>query len=122
MERYTKKAYLNLIDTINCVEIATRNPPRMENLEFLINLPNLVHLTKWHKKIKLFAEKNRIKSGIKHVINPRIEGKDSIITQNTSLISLGLKPVMFDENQIKKIYNIVKKNINRINLIPKTNY
>ena len=28
------------------------------------------------QKIKLFAEKNRIKSGIKHVINPRIEDED----------------------------------------------
>ena len=37
-----KRAYLNLIDTINCVKIATNNPLKKVNSEFLINLQNLV--------------------------------------------------------------------------------
>ena len=67
-------------------------------------------------KIKIFAEKNEIKAGIKHIKNPRIEEEDHYYNpKNTSLISLGLKPIIFDDEQISKIYKIVKKNINRIN-------
>ena len=68
-------------------------------------------------KIKLFAEKNSIKAKIKHINNPRIEQEDHYYNpKNTSLISLGLKPVVFDNKEIEKIYRVVKKNINRINL------
>ena len=68
-------------------------------------------------KIKLFADENKIKAKIKHVRNPRIEEESHYYNpKNTSLISLGLKPVLFDNEQIKKIFKIVKKNINRINV------
>ena len=92
-----KRAYLNLIDTINCVEIATRNPPKNGEFRVFNQFTEFSSLNEMaQKKIKLFAEKNRIKSGIKHVINPRIEDEDHYYNpKNTSLISLGLQPVMF---------------------------
>ena len=68
-------------------------------------------------KIKLFAENNKIKAAIKHVTNPRIEEEGHYYNpKNTSLISLGLKPILFDDEQISKIFNVVKKNINRVNI------
>ena len=68
-------------------------------------------------KIKLFAKKNNISAKIKHLKNPRIEEEDHYYNpKNTSLISLGLRPIVFDHNEINKIFQVVKKNINRINL------
>ena len=111
-----KRGYLNLIDTINCVKIATNNPPKEGEFRVFNQFTEFSSLNEMANKIKIFAEKNEIKTGIKHIKNPRIEEEDHYYNpKNTSLISLGLKPIIFDDEQISKIYKIVKKNINRIN-------
>jgi len=111
-----KRGYLNLIDTINCVKIATNNPPKEGEFRVFNQFTEFSSLNEMANKIKLFAEKNKIKTGIKHIKNPRIEEEDHYYNpKNTSLISLGLKPIIFDNEQISKIYKVVKKNINRIN-------
>jgi UDP-sulfoquinovose synthase len=112
-----KRGYLNLIDTINCVKIATNNPPKEGEFRVFNQFTEFSSLNEMANKIKKFAEKNEIKTGIKHIKNPRIEEEDHYYNpKNTSLISLGLKPIIFDDEQISKIYKVVKKNINRINL------
>ncbi len=111
-----KRGYLNLIDTINCVKIATNNPPKEGEFRVFNQFTEFSSLNEMANKIKLFADKNKIKTGIKHIKNPRIEEEDHYYNpKNTSLISLGLKPIIFDNEQISKIYKVVKKNINRIN-------
>ena len=111
-----KRGYLNLIDTINCVKIATYNPPKEGEFRVFNQFTEFSSLNEMANKIKLFADKNKIKTRIKHIKNPRIEEEDHYYNpKNTSLISLGLKPIIFDDEQISKIYKVVKKNINRIN-------
>ena len=111
-----KRGYLNLIDTINCVKIATNNPPKEGEFRVFNQFTEFSSLNEMANKIKIFAEKNEIKTGIKRIKNPRIEEEDHYYNpKNTSLISLGLKPIIFDDEQISKIYKVVKKNINRIN-------
>ena len=75
------------------------------------------------QKIKDYADKKNIKTNITKVKNPRIEQEEYYYNpKNTSLISLGLNPISFDENEIDKIYSIVKKeeaNINQDTFDPK---
>ena len=112
-----KRAFLNLIDTINCVKIAANNEPKNGEFRVFNQFTEFSSLNEMANKIKLFADENKIKAKIKHVRNPRIEEESHYYNpKNTSLISLGLKPVLFDNEQIKKIFKIVKKNINRINV------
>ena len=112
-----KRAFLNLIDTINCVKIAANNEPKNGEFRVFNQFTEFSSLNEMANKIKSFADENKIKANIKHVRNPRIEEESHYYNpKNTSLISLGLKPVLFDNEQIKKIFKIVKKNINRINV------
>ena len=54
---------------------------------------------------------------ILNIKNPRIEQEDHYYNpKNTSLISLGLNPIKFDNNEIDKMFQIVKKNTEKINL------
>ena len=75
------------------------------------------------QKIKDYADNKNIKTNIIKVKNPRIEQEEHYYNpKNTSLISLGLNPISFDENEIDKIYSIVKKekaNINQDTFDPK---
>ena len=74
-------------------------------------------LNEMANKIKNYGDQNNLKPEISHVANPRIEEEDHYYNpKNTSLISLGLKPIEFNENEIDKIFKVVQKNKDKINI------
>lgn len=112
-----KRGFLNLADTINCVKIACDNPPKKGEFRVFNQFTEFCSLNEIANKIKSFADKNNIKAQISHIKNPRIEEEDHYYNpKNTSLISLGLNPIIFNEKEIEKIYKTVKKNQNLINI------
>ena len=118
-----KRAFLNINDTINCVTIAANNPPKKGEFRVFNQFTDFCSLNEIAQKIKDYADKKNIKTNITKVKNPRIEQEEHYYNpKNTSLISLGLNPISFDENEIDKIYSIVKKeeaNINQDTFDPK---
>ena len=112
-----KRAFLNIIDTINCVKIASNNPPKGGEFRVFNQFSEFSSLNEISKRIESYATANKIKSKISHIKNPRIEDEDHYYNpKNTSLISLGLKPIIMNNQQIEKIYKVVKKNQDRVNL------
>jgi len=112
-----KRAFLNIIDTINCVKIASDNPPKSGEFRVFNQFSEFSSLNEISKRIESYATANKIKSKISHIKNPRIEDEDHYYNpKNTSLISLGLKPIIMDNEQIDKIYKVIKKNQERVNL------
>jgi UDP-sulfoquinovose synthase len=112
-----KRAYLNIKDTINCVRIASENPPKNGEFRVFNQFTEFCTLNEMAEKIKNYALENNLGINIKNIKNPRIEQEDHYYNpKNTSLISLGLKPIKFDNNEIDKMYKIVKNNTDKINL------
>ena len=112
-----KRAFLNIQDTINCVQIASDNPAKKGEFRVFNQFTDFSSLNEMANKIKNYEDQNNLKPEISHVVNPRIEEEDHYYNpKNTSLISLGLKPIEFNENEIDKIFKVVKKNKDKINL------
>ena len=112
-----KRAFLNIQDTINCVQIASDNPAKKGEFRVFNQFTDFSSLNEMANKIKNYGDQNNLKPEISHVVNPRIEEEDHYYNpKNTSLISLGLKPIEFNENEIDKIFKVVKKNKDKINL------
>jgi len=67
------------------------------------------------KKILTTGKMLGYKSKIKHIKNPRIEEENHYYNpKNTSLFKLGLEPVKFDEDTIKKNMLFVEKYKNNV--------
>ncbi len=112
-----KRAFLNISDTINCVSIACENPPKKGEFRVFNQFTEFCSLNEIATRIQNYANANKIKSNISHIENPRIEEEDHYYNpKNTSLISLGLKPIIMDNKQIDKIFKLVRQNQNRVNL------
>ena len=112
-----KRAFLNIQDTINCVQIASDNPAKKGEFRVFNQFTEFCSLNEMANKIKNYGDQNHLNCKISHYKNPRIEEEDHYYNpKNTSLISLGLKPIEFNENEIDKIYKVVKKHKNKINL------
>jgi len=112
-----KRAFLNIQDTINCVRIASDNPAKKGEFRVFNQFTEFSSLNEMAKKIKDFGDKNKLNPEISHIKNPRIEEEDHYYNpKNTSLISLGLKPILFDDVEIEKIYKVAHRHKNKINL------
>ena len=112
-----KRAFLNIQDTINCVRIASDNPAKKGEFRVFNQFTEFSSLNEMAKKIKDFGDKNKLNPEISHITNPRIEEEDHYYNpKNTSLISLGLKPILFDDVEIEKIYKVAQRHKNKINL------
>ena len=112
-----KRAFLNIQDTINCVQIASDNPAKKGEFRVFNQFTEFSSLNEMAQKIKNFGDKNKLNPEISHITNPRIEEEDHYYNpKNTSLISLGLKPILFDDVEIEKIYKVAQRHKNKINL------
>jgi len=112
-----KRAFLNIQDTINCVQIASDNPAKKGEFRVFNQFTDFCSLNDMANKIKEFGDKKDLKPKVSHVENPRIEEEDHYYNpKNTSLISLGLEPIKFNENEIDKIYKVTQKYKDKVDL------
>jgi UDP-sulfoquinovose synthase len=112
-----KRAFLNIQDTIKCVKIATENPPKKGEFRVFNQFTEFCTLNEMAENIKKYGENKNLNPQIAHVLNPRIEEENHYYNpKNTSLISLGLNPIKFNEEEIDKIFKVVQKYKDKINL------
>ena len=111
-----KRAFLNIQDTINCVQIASDNPAEKGEFRVFNQFTEFCSLNEMANKIKKYGDQNDLNPEISHVSNPRIEEEEHYYNpKNTSLISLGLKPIKFNEKEIDKIFKVVQKHKDKVN-------
>ncbi len=111
-----KRGFLNLIDTINCVNIAAMNPPKKSEFRVFNQFTDFKTLNQLAKDVQSASKKIGLKTKIKKIKNPRKEMEDHYYNpKNTSLISLGLKPIRFNEKIILDNLKLVQKFKKRIN-------
>jgi UDP-sulfoquinovose synthase len=112
-----KRAYLNINDTINCVNLAMINSPKAGEFRVFNQFTEFASLNDLAEKIKNYTLKINLKPNIKNIKNPRIEEENHYYNpKNTSLISLGLKPIHFDDEQIKIMVDFITKLKSRVDL------
>lgn len=112
-----KRTYLNINDTINCVNLAMINPPKAGEFRVFNQFTEFASLNELAEKIKKYSSKINLKTKIKNIKNPRIEEENHYYNpKNTSLLSLGLKPIYFNDEQIKIMMDFIKKYKSRVDL------
>jgi UDP-sulfoquinovose synthase len=100
------RAFINIQDTVRCIELAVANPPQkgervrifnqMTETFRLINLANLIS--------KMTGVE------VAHVANPRKEADaNDLAVENRSLLGLGLKPIRLSTGLMMEISEIAKK-------------
>lgn len=104
------RAFINIQDTVQCVELAIKNPPK-ENER--VNIFN--QMTETHRLIDLA---NMIKDltgiAIEHVPNPRKEADENELhVVNDRFLALGLNPITLSSGLLEEIRDIAKKYAHR---------
>jgi len=114
-----RRGFINLIDTINCINIALNNPAKAGEFRVFNQFTDFKSVNDLASMVISASKKIGFEASSKRLINPRKEMDEHYYNpKNTSLISMGLKPVVFDEKIINKNIDLIKKYKDTVN----TNY
>ena len=120
-----KRGYINLIDSMNCVELALKNPPK-EGMRIMNQFTETFTVNQLAYKIKEAAKNLNINIKINAVKNPRREKENHYYNPKfTGLKKLGLKPTFMSEKILTKMLDIVinyKSKINKKIILPRVSW
>jgi UDP-sulfoquinovose synthase len=100
------RAFINIQDTVRCIELAIDNPPQQGERVRIFN-----QMTETHRVIDLAKMISELTGAqISHVPNPRKEADaNDLSVENRSLLDLGLKPITLNAGLMREILEIAKK-------------
>ena len=100
------RAFINIQDTVRCIELAIANPPPTAERVRIMN-----QMTETHRVIELARLVSQLTGvEIQHVDNPRVEAdSNELEVDNQSLLSLGLNPITLEAGLLLEIKEIAEK-------------
>jgi UDP-sulfoquinovose synthase len=100
------RAFINIQDTVRCIELAIVNPPQKGERVRIFN-----QMTETFKVIDLAHTIARLTGAtVSHLPNPRKEqDSNELYVENRGLIGLGLSPITLNDGLLREISDIARK-------------
>lgn len=109
------RGYLNLRDTLQCVEIAMLNPPDGGRMRVFNQFTESFSVTQLAHIVQEAAAKIGIKVEVAHYENPRVELEEHYYNPKyNNLLNLGLKPRLLQESLVESVIRRVVQFQDRI--------
>ena len=120
------RGYLNLLDTLQCVQLAAEKPPQPGELRVLNQFTECFTVNELAEKVKAAGKHLGLQVKIDHVRNPRKEAEEHYYNPaHTGLLELGLKPHHLDEEVLGSMLQRImayKKNIDVAKIHPRVRW
>lgn len=116
------RGYLNIKDTVRCVEIAAENPADRGEFRVFNQFTESYSVLELAERIKKVAKGLDIDVEVSNVENPRVEKEEHYYNAiNTALIDLGLEPHLLTDEVLEEILTYSLQHKDRIivdNVLP----
>jgi UDP-sulfoquinovose synthase len=110
-----KRSFLNIRDTLRCVELAILNPPSAGEFRVFNQFTEIFSVQELAKLVKQQGEKLGLKVEIQHLENPRVEAEEHYYNaRRQKLIDLGLEPHCLSDELIGSMLQRIQENAHRI--------
>jgi len=120
------RGFLNIRDTLQCVELATRNPAGPGEYRVFNQFTEQLSINELANKVKTVGSKIGLDVKISHVNNPRKELEEHYYNaKHSKLVALGLKPCLLTEEVIQSMLMSVNANrqfIDTLQFAPRINW
>jgi UDP-sulfoquinovose synthase len=120
------RGYLNILDTLQCVELATLNPPEAGEYRVFNQFTEQFSIVELAEKVREAGAHHGIEVRIEHLENPRIELEDHYYNaQHTKLMDLGLRPHLLSETLIESMFATIERYRDRViadHIMPSTRW
>jgi len=100
------RAFINIQDTVKCINLAMKNPPKAGERVKILN-----QMTESHRVRDLAGLVSRLTGAkIKFIENPRNEAEENeLYMKNTNFIKMGLKPITLKDNLLVESTEIARR-------------
>lgn len=117
------RAFLNIEDTVKCIEIAANNPAERGKFRVFNQFTEYFSVLDLAERTKKVADEVDLKVNIEYIENPRVELEEHYFNAvNTNLLNLGLRPHLLTDEVLKGILKVAIENKDRViieNILPK---
>ncbi|SOB60771.1 UDP-sulfoquinovose synthase [Pseudodesulfovibrio profundus] len=109
------RGYLNIKDTLQCVEKAALTPPKPGEMLIYNQIMETFSVNELAEMVVSVGRKLGYNTQIQNVPNPRIEAEDHYYNPNyQALVSLGVKPHYLTEDVLIRMFEIVAEHADTI--------
>lgn len=120
------RAFLNIMDTVRCIEIAAENPADQGEFRVFNQFTEEFSVQELAEKVQKVAIQESLNVNIAHLENPRVEKENHYYhAVNTKLVDLGLEPHLLTDEVLNGILSSVIQHKNRViesNVLPKVKW
>ncbi|WP_204140205.1 NAD-dependent epimerase/dehydratase family protein [Halomicronema sp. CCY15110] len=109
------RAFLDIRDTVRCVEIAISNPADPGEFRVFNQFTEMFSVNELAKQVQQAGGTLGVKVEVKNLENPRVEAEDHYFNaKNTNLLDLGLEPHYLSDSLLDSLLNFATKYKGRI--------
>ncbi|MEM6432842.1 MAG: NAD-dependent epimerase/dehydratase family protein [Cyanobacteria bacterium P01_D01_bin.115] len=120
------RAFLDIRDTVRCVEIAINNPADAGEFRVFNQFTEMFNVADLAMTVKKAGNSLGLDVEINHLENPRVEAEDHYFNaKNTSLLGLGLEPHYLSDSLIDSLLSFAMKYKGRVDksqILPKVQW
>ncbi|HEX5714176.1 MAG TPA: NAD-dependent epimerase/dehydratase family protein [Solirubrobacterales bacterium] len=104
------RGFLNIRDTLACVELATLNPAEAGEFRVFNQFTEQFSVIELAERVKLAGEHLGFSVEIQHYENPRVEKEQHYYNAvHTKLVDLGLEPTPLGEELVESMIHIIER-------------
>ena len=104
------RGYLNIVDTIRCVELAILNPPEAGEYRVFNQFTEQFSVLDLARLVQSAGKQVGIDVRVDHLDNPRVEKEEHYYkATHTKLLDLGLEPHLLSETLIESMFATIQR-------------
>jgi UDP-sulfoquinovose synthase len=109
------RGFLNIRDTLRCVELSILNPPRAGEYRAFNQFTEVFSVRELAETVQHQAQKLGFRVAINHLPNPRVEAEEHYYNpRHQKLLELGLQPRMLSDVLIESMLVTIRDHAERI--------
>jgi UDP-sulfoquinovose synthase len=120
------RAYLNVVDTLQCVELAATNPPTAGEYRVFNQFTETFSVTELAELVVRAGKDVGLSVSIDRIDNPRVEAEEHRYqAANTHLLDLGMKPHNLSETLVESMFDTIGRYKDRVileGIMPRTRW
>jgi len=112
---HQQRGYLNLVDTLRCVELAALTPPTAGELRIMNQFTEVFSVLALGEKVREAAADIGLEVKLEKIPNPRKEKEEHYYNPaHTGLTELGLKPTLLTQDRLVEMLRVVLRYSDRV--------
>jgi UDP-sulfoquinovose synthase len=120
------RGYLNILDTLACVELATTTPAEAGEFRVFNQFTEQFSVNQLADLVQRAGKEYGLDVAVDHIENPRVEAEEHYYNaKHTHLIDLGLRPHLLSETLVESVFGVIGRHRDRVitkAIMPKTTW